>query len=225
MVAAELTVCRCGLVPYRQALEWMRLLQQQRARGEVCDTLLVLQHPAVVTLGMSGGREDVLLPDELLVEQGIQCVETERGGRATLHAPGQMVAYPVMRLGEGDLHEYLWKIEAALLQALSGWGIAAQRSEAHPGMWVRGRKIAALGLAVREGVAYHGAALNVCNDLSLYRWIHPCGLDAGQVTSMQVELGEAVALQAVEEAFIQAFCEVFERKAIVRVEPVALPLS
>jgi lipoate-protein ligase B len=218
MVAGLVEVHRAGLVPYPLALEWMRCCRLARRDGASGDCLLLMQHPPVITLGMSGGQEDVLITPESLAQQGIVCVETERGGRATLHAPGQLVAYPVMWLGDGDLHDYLWKLEEALLQTLAGWHIPAERNDAHPGLWVRGRKIAALGLAVRQGVAFHGAALNVNTDLMLYRFINPCGLSASQVTSMQSELGEMVAFEQVEEAFIEAFCEIFDRQAIVRTD-------
>lgn len=224
MVTQTLEVIRAGLVPYRLGLAWMRSRRLARRDGAVDDCLLLMQHPPVITLGMSGGREDVLLAEQALAQRGIECVETERGGRATLHAPGQLLAYPVMWLGESDLHAYLWKLEEALLQTLAGWGIAAERSETHPGVWVQGRKIAALGLAVRDGVVFHGAALNVNTDLALYRYINPCGLSAGQVTSMQAELGVRLVFEQVEAAFIEAFCRVFERRAVARAEPVAQAL-
>lgn len=215
MVAAALHVLRCGILPYRQALDWMRVLQNRRREGLTGDTLLLLQHPPVITLGLSGGEEDVLLSPERRESLGVECVATERGGRATLHAPGQLVAYPILLLGEADLHEYLWKLEEVVLQVIAGWGLAGRRDEQQPGVWVGERKIAALGLALREGVAFHGLALNINNDLSLYRWIQPCGMDASRVTSLQAELGASVPLEAAAERLVESLCRVFHYRALV----------
>lgn len=216
MVTPVQVVYRCGLVPYRRALESMRALWLARRDERIGDVLLLLEHPPVITLGMSGGLEDLRLPVEALERQGIECIETERGGRATLHSPGQLVVYPVHKLENGDLHRYLWQLEETVLWTLAGWGIAGERLDGKPGVWVRRRKIAALGLAVRAEVVYHGLALNVNNDLSYYEWIHPCGFHSGLVTSMQVEAGIPVSMESVIDRFLDAYSGVFGCRLVSR---------
>jgi lipoate-protein ligase B len=206
-------VRRLGLVPYRRGLE----LQEQaaralRERADAHEVLFVLQHPPVITLGRSASREDVLVDDVALKLRGIELVQTERGGQATVHAPGQIVVYPILhllrrRLGPARLVELL---EAAMIDTCRTFGVTAARLPPHPGVWVaaRGgrpaRKIGAIGLRISSGVSLHGIALNVSNELSLYATIVPCGLQEFGVTSLREELGRAVDLDAVEDALAWA---------------------
>ncbi|MBN1770798.1 MAG: lipoyl(octanoyl) transferase LipB [Deltaproteobacteria bacterium] len=202
-----------GLVPYRRGLE----LQEQAARGlrerpQAHEMLFVLQHPPVITLGRHAGREDVLVDDATLVRRGIDVVRTERGGQATVHAPGQVVVYPILhllrrRLGPARLVELL---EAAMIDTCRTFGVAAARLPPHPGVWVAARdgrparKLGAIGLRISSGVSMHGIALNVNNDLSLYSAIVPCGLQELGTTSLREELGRDVDLGAVEHALAWA---------------------
>lgn len=206
-------VRRLGLVPYRKGLE----LQEQAARAlreqaDAREVLLVLQHPPVVTLGRSAERDDVLVDDATLARQGIDLVRTERGGQATVHAPGQVVVYPILhllrrRLGPARLVELL---EAAMIDTCRTFGVTAARLPPHPGVWVAARdgrppsKIGAIGLRISSGVSQHGIALNANNDLSLFRTIVPCGLQDLGVTSLREELGRPVDLVAVEDALAWA---------------------
>ncbi|MFQ6058966.1 MAG: lipoyl synthase, partial [Anaerolineae bacterium] len=135
--------------------------------------------------------------------------QTERGGRATYHGPGQLVAYPILKLPDGDLHGYLWRLEQVAIHLLAAYGIRAQRLERHPGVWVNGDKIAAVGVAVRDGVTTHGLALNVDPPLEHFSLIVPCGLADKGITSMRRELGREVPFAAVEEGFVSAFARVF----------------
>lgn len=210
---AGIQVRRPGLVPYRKALE----LQEQAARAlrerpEAHEVLFVLQHPPVITLGRSASREDVLVDDRTLARRGIELVQTERGGQATVHAPGQVVVYPILhllrrRLGPARLVELL---EAAMIDTCRTFGVTAARLSPHPGVWVAARdgrparKVGAIGLRISSGVSLHGIALNVSNDLSLYSTIVPCGLQELGVTSLCEELGHAVELEAVENALAWA---------------------
>jgi lipoate-protein ligase B len=209
MVTQSLSIYHCGLIPYRQAAAWMRTLWRSRRDEETTDLLLLIQHPTVITLGMSGGHEDILLPPEILANRGIECISSERGGRATLHSPGQLVAYPIRKLNNDDLFSYVWNLEEVVVKLLTGWGISGYRIDGYPGIWTNEQKIAAVGLAIREGVVYHGLSLNVANDLSLFQYINPCGFQPSKVTTMQAELGFSIRMSAVENQFVQEFSRVF----------------
>jgi lipoyl(octanoyl) transferase len=204
---------RLGIVPYGRSLELQeRAAKAVRTRNGERELLLVLQHPAVITLGRSASREDVLLDDATLRRRGIGLVQTDRGGNATLHSPGQIVLYPILdltrrRIGPARLVELL---EEAMLETCRAFGVLAARLPPHPGVWIaaqRGepaRKIGAIGLRISGGVSTHGIALNVANDLSLFASLVPCGLAGFGVTSLEAELGRAVDFAAVEDALIWA---------------------
>jgi lipoate-protein ligase B len=211
MVASRLDVLHLGLVEYSAALEFMEGRRAARARDEVPDTLLLLEHPPVITFGANGGQSDLLCAAELYSELGIDLVRTNRGGRATFHGPGQLVVYPVIKLADLDLHGFLWRLEEAAVRLLAKWEIHAGRNDQHPGVWVGKRKIAAIGLAVRDGVTSHGMALNVNVDLSYFQLINPCGIRGCETTSMQVELGEPLPMAQIEERFLSHFAGALER--------------
>jgi lipoate-protein ligase B len=212
----EVLVHRPGLVPYLEALAW----QQQRAEtvraGEAIETLVVLQHPPVYTLGMRGGTQHLLVAPEHLESRGASVVPTDRGGDITFHGPGQLVAYPILdvrrrRLGPAS---YVRMLEATLIETLARFNIEAGRVVGRPGVWAAGAKVAALGVRVRGGVSTHGVALNVSTDLEWFDLIVPCGIADAGVTSMGRLLGAPPPHEAAEDAFIEAFNRVFE----VRIE-------
>jgi len=210
---------RMGQVAYRQALRLMQRLANARRRDEIGDVLLLVEHPPVVTLGCGGGTEDLRIPSDGLQRLGIEVVQTERGGRATYHGPGQLVAYPILKLPDDDLHNYLWRLEQVALDLLEEWGIPAERVERHPGVWIGRDKIAAVGVAVQERVTTHGLALNVDPDLAHFRLIVPCGIADRGVTSMRAVLDRPVALDAVERGLVSAFGRVFGRPVTSRRTP------
>ncbi len=215
----QVQLIRLGRVPYRWALRLMRRIALARRRAEIGDTLLLVEHPPVITLGLAGGYEDVLAPPELLRAHGIEVVATDRGGRATYHGPGQLVAYPILELPSGDLHGYLHSLEQVVLEVLAEWGIGGRRIARYPGVWVGKEKIAAIGVAVEDGVTTHGVALNIDPDVSHFRLIVPCGLAKRGITSLRAVLGREVSLPAVEDAFVRAFAHVFGRPVGPRAEP------
>jgi len=208
-----------GRVPYRHALRLMQRMADARRRGEMGDTLLLVEHPPVITMGCAGGSEDLRASSGYLRQLGIQVIQTERGGRMTYHGLGQLVAYPILKLPNDDLHDYLWRLEQVALNVLAEWGIAAERAERHPGVWVGRDKIVAVGVAVQDRVTTHGLALNVDLDLTHFQLIVPCGLVNRGVTSMRAVLNHPVAMEAVERSFVAAFSRVFEREVAPRRAP------
>ena len=209
---ATLEVTRFGLVEYARALDLQAGLVRRRAAGEIPDQLLLLEHPHVVTLGSSAHRDHVLASDAQLRERGIELFEAGRGGDVTYHGPGQLVGYPILRLGpeRRDLHRYLRDLEEVLIRALAAFGVPAARTEGLTGVWTGGRKIAAIGIRVSSGwVTSHGFALNVEPDLDYFANIVPCGIRGREVTSLAECTGGPVPMAAVEDAVVSAFAEVF----------------
>ena len=181
-----LEVVEAGNVPYAEGLEWQRRLADERITGHLDrDLLLLLEHPPVVTLGRGSHPEHVLQP------AGIDVVEVERGGDVTYHGPGQLVGYPIIDLRnyKQDLHWYLRTLEQTLIEALGFLGIPAETNKGFTGVWTRGRKIASIGIHVKQWVTWHGFALNVTTDLSDFDRIVPCGIQGVEMTSVEKELG------------------------------------
>ena len=190
MTRRSIEVIRAGVVPYAEALAWQRALAQARLEGRLPqDVLLLLEHPPVLTLGRTA-RETHLLRSE-----GIDVFAVERGGDVTYHGPGQLVGYPILDLAgyRKDLHWYLRTLEQALIDALAELGVAGARNPGHTGVWVRReegvRKIASLGVHVKQWVTWHGFALNVTTDLAQFDRIVACGIPEVVMTSVEREGG------------------------------------
>jgi lipoate-protein ligase B len=206
-----------GLRPYGEALELQRSLCRARVAGTLDhDVLLLVEHPAVVTLGRATRDSSLPIAPELLRSRGFEVYEVERGGDVTLHAPGQLVGYPVLDLADyrKDLHWYLRQIEEVLIQGLAAVGVAAERRPGLTGVWTGERKIASIGIHVKQWVTLHGFALNVTTDLSLFDVIVPCGIPDVRMTSVAAETGAAgdpAALwRSTRGAVETAFAGVFE---------------
>ena len=205
-------VARPGRTEYARALSLQADLVRRRAAGDIPDQLLLLEHPHVVTLGSSARRDHVLATDAQLRARGIELFEAGRGGDVTYHGPGQLVGYPILRLGPGrrDLHRYLRDLEEVLIRTLATFGVEAGRAEGLTGVWTGGRKIAAIGIRVSSGwVTSHGFALNVEPDLGYFASIVPCGIHDREVTSLAACTGKSVPMESVEDAVVSAFAEVF----------------
>jgi lipoyl(octanoyl) transferase len=183
-----LEVVQAGCVPYAEALTWQRALAEARiARRLPHDVLLLLEHPPVVTMGRTARAAHLLRPD------GVEVFEVERGGDVTFHGPGQLVGYPIvdLRLYRQDLHWYLRTLEQALIEALATLGLPAERRPGYTGVWMPSgrRKIASLGVHVKQWVTWHGFALNVTTDLAHFDRIVPCGIVGVEMTSVERERG------------------------------------
>lgn len=202
-----------GVVEYGRALELQRNLAAERSRDEVGDTLILLEHPHVITLGRKTSPEN-------LQPQGVPVFTVERGGDATYHGPGQLVGYPVIKLRDHDVRRHVRNIERALVSAVRRFGVESTLVDGHPGVWVEGKKLASIGVAVRDWVTYHGFALNVNTDLSYFGLIRPCGLDPDTMTSMERLLGARLEMGAVKttvaEEFSSAFGEDFRQQIVSR---------
>jgi lipoate-protein ligase B len=204
-----------GRVPYRRALEFQRRAADLRARGESPDVLYYLEHDPVITVGRAGHLENLRAGAPELLRAGIEVVPVERGGDVTYHGPGQLIGYPVILLdalpGGRDLHRYLRGLEQALLVTLADFGLPAGRRPPYTGVWVGDRKVAAIGVAVRRWVAFHGFALNIDPDLTHFDLIHPCGIRHLGVASMASLLGSTPSRDAVMRRLTRALSDVWNR--------------
>jgi len=197
---SALVIRDCGHAEYRQVLALQQELQEQRRAGQIPDTVLIVEHPAVITLGARKSANRLLVGSEELAGRGIDVVEIRRGGGATAHNPGQLVFYPILHLQELrlDVNQYVRTLEAIGIELLAGLGVTATRHRGFPGLWVGERKIASIGVRVSRFVTCHGMAINIQNDLSLFDCMVPCGLDGVQMTSAEKETGRASEMERIK---------------------------
>jgi len=209
----RVAVRRLGRIGYVEALDLQKTLVEQRKRGEIADTLLLLEHPDVITLGVKTRNDlsHVLETPEALAAKGVGLFETGRGGDVTYHGPGQLVGYPIFDLKPDrcDVHRYVRDLEDVLIRAVAEFGIQAGRIAGLTGIWVGQDKLAAIGVRISRWVTSHGFALNVTTDLSRFGLIVPCGIADKGVTSMQRLLGRPIPMAEVEDAVTRASGTVF----------------
>jgi lipoyl(octanoyl) transferase len=195
-----------GLSDYQTVWDLQKILVQKRLSGEIPDTLLVGEHPPVITLGRSSHAENLLNPS-------IPVLSIERGGDVTYHGPGQLIAYPIRHLPQGqrDLHQCLRDLEEVIILTLKEFGITGERNPGWTGVWTiepqSGQllKLASIGVSVKKWVTYHGLALNVCNDLAPFSQMNPCGLPSTVMSSMQAVSGQSVTVEAVKQCMVAQF--------------------
>lgn len=216
-VARVFDVRRLGRVGYGEALELQARLVEERRRGEIGDTFLLLEHPPVITLGVKtrGKPANIVASPETLAAEGVSVFETGRGGDITYHGPGQLVGYPILDLRPDrcDVHRYVRDIEEALILAIREFGIEGRRIADRTGVWVgpegREEKIAAIGVRISRWITSHGFALNVSTNLRHFQLIVPCGIADRGVTSIDRVLGRSVKMADVERAVVKGFDAVF----------------
>jgi len=212
-------VLHLGLVPYETALQLQKTLSQLRKAGRIGNTLLLLEHPPVITLGRNAAVANVLASPEFLAQRGVELFEIDRGGDVTFHGPGQLVAYPIFDLRSFDPKvgavEFVRRLEEVLIRTCGDFGIGTQQMKGLTGVWTYAlpqkpeAKVAAIGVHISRGVTTHGFALNVNNDLEYFSLIVPCGLAGRPVTSMEKELQKSVSVEAVATTASRNFGRVF----------------
>jgi lipoate-protein ligase B len=205
-------------VGYEEAYERQQKLVEKCLESEGRDNFLMLvEHPPVITVGRSGEVSDVLADNERLRERGVDVVETNRGGKATFHGPGQLVVYPIIDLRSRgrDLHRYLRDLEDWLVSLLAEYDIQAEGKSSHTGVWVDGDKIASIGIAVRRWISYHGVALNVINDMTFFNLIVPCGLPDIRMISMEYLVDRELGLSIVADRAADRFADTFDFEDVV----------
>lgn len=219
-----LRVTDLGRRAYRPVFELQERLVAERSRNEIPDTLLLVEHEPVYTLGRNAQENNVVASSEDLTRLGIEVVHTTRGGDVTYHGPGQLVGYPILDLG-GRARQIAWyvgNLEEVLIRAVADYGLAGTRDRKNRGVWIGNEKIAALGVRIAGRVTMHGFALNVCANLEHYRGIVPCGIRGKGVTSLD-RFVPGVTMDDAKEKVVARFAEVFEY-GNVRHEPVSEPL-
>lgn len=231
MKTVVLHLLQLGRIPYAEGLRLMREVVDARKAGRVGDTLLLMEHPPVLTLGRNSVRANILATDELLARRGVEIHEINRGGDVTYHGPGQLVGYPIFDL-RGDLPgkkgphlgpvDFVRLMEEALIQTCKDFGVPAQRVPKRTGVWTLGggsiaeKKIAAIGVHVSQAVTSHGFALNVTTDLREFDWIVPCGITDRGVTSLELEAPEdtPVSLAKASGSAARNFGRLFQRQVL-----------
>jgi lipoyl(octanoyl) transferase len=206
----ELWVCQLPAVEYRAALQIQSDLRELRQRDEVPDVLLLLEHPPVYTRGRRSEPGELPMGEGWYRSQGIDIVDSDRGGRLTYHGPGQLVGYPIMRIV--DVIGYLRTMETAMIGALAEESIEAEVIEGLTGVWTGGAKIASIGVHVSRGVTTHGFAINVQNDLQPFEWVVPCGIEGVRMTSISKITARHDPLPCFRKRMAYRFAESFERR-------------
>jgi lipoyl(octanoyl) transferase len=228
-VAEDLWACHLGRVEYREATALQERLRTARLEDAIPDVLLLLEHPAVYTLGRRSGDADLPMGEDWYLSQGIDVVRTNRGGKLTYHGPGQLVGYAIMRTD--DVLAFVRTMERAVIAALADEGLEVRaRTDEGPdftGAWVGERKIASIGVHVARGVTTHGFAVNVENDLQPFEWVVPCGLAQVRMTSVTAEAGERRTLDCFRRRAAYRFAQAHGRRQRLvsphRLEPRRVP--
>lgn len=207
--STELSVHRLGLIEYNKADALQRETQQQRIDEKIPDTLFLLEHPSVITLGTRGTMNDILVNSDILKAKKVQVVKTDRGGQNTIHTPGQLVGYILVHLYRKHraLRQFIYDLEQSLIDTIKAFDIHAFHDDEHTGVWTEKGKIAAIGISINQGVTRHGFALNVNTALDIFDIIVPCGISNGSLSSMEKELGHTILMHDVETMFIKIFSE------------------
>jgi len=204
--------CRLGTVDYAEMHRLQKGLQRKRIAGEIGDTVLLLEHPPVLTMGRSAKKQHVLAPRDVLEARGIAVHEVGRGGDVTYHGPGQLVAYPIIDLkpDRKDVRKYVSSLEETMIRSCADFDLTARRVQGLNGAWIGERKVGAVGVRISRWVTMHGLALNVNSDLTHFELIVPCGIQDKGVTSLSAELGRRVSVTDVIEPLAQHFAELYD---------------
>jgi lipoyl(octanoyl) transferase len=204
---ADLWVANLGRLPYAEGVEVQDRIRSARQDGALPDALVLLEHDPVYTKGRRTAASDLPMGEDWYRTQGIEVAETTRGGRVTYHGPGQLVGYPIMKIG--DVIAFVRTMESAVIAALADEGVEARVREGLTGIWVGDRKIGSIGVHVSRGVTMHGFAVNVDCDLQPFEWIVPCGIEGVRMTSLLAETGRTGAMRCFRKRMAWRFAEAF----------------
>ncbi|MBC8481633.1 MAG: lipoyl(octanoyl) transferase LipB, partial [Planctomycetes bacterium] len=193
---------------------------RQRKDGEIVNTVLIVEHPPVITLGANKPKNKLLKTDSQLKDAQIDTVQIRRGGGATAHNPGQLVFYPIMDLHQLGLAitDYVRELESIGIELLSRLGVTSDRKKGYPGLWVGEDKIASIGVRVSRFITHHGMAINICNDLEIFDNMIPCGIDGVVMTSVEKQIGSKIPLQNAKQILIKVLTQHFSNEDIVEYE-------
>ncbi|MBN1796506.1 MAG: lipoyl(octanoyl) transferase LipB [Sedimentisphaerales bacterium] len=207
----RLEIIDCGLADYAEILQKQYQLRDKRLAGEIFDTILIVEHKAVITIGARKTANKLLLTKDQFAEKGIELVEIRRGGGVTAHNPGQLVFYPILNIKERRIgvSEYVRELEQIGIELLEKLDIKAKRKKGYPGLWVNERKIASIGVRVSKGITHHGMAVNINNDLGIFDYIVPCGLKGIEMTSVLKETGKKNSMEKVKNTLCEILQEHF----------------
>lgn len=204
----DVVLLRWGATDYRDAIRWQAERAAAAADGCAPESVLLLEHAPVYTMGRRGGRAHLLRPQ---AELGAELIDSDRGGDITFHGPGQLVVYPILRLRERGLSagRYVRLLEQAMIETAAAFGVDAERRRGQPGCWTRGRKLGCVGVRIARGVSTHGLALNVDTDLSWFEAVTPCGIEGAEMTSLSRESGRPLSLDQAAAAMTNALADLF----------------
>jgi lipoyl(octanoyl) transferase len=207
----DLTVIDCRVAEFDEVLLQQNTLHEQRQAGKIPDTVLIVEHTPVITLGARQSANRLLTDPDELARQGIHCVQIRRGGGTTAHNPGQLVFYPILDLHARGLGigEYIRTLEDIGIELLSQLNVDTERKKGFPGLWVGPRKIASIGVRVSRQISYHGMAVNIQNDLQIFAHFVPCGLDGVEMTSVLKETGQESSMSQVKQALTELLRKYF----------------
>lgn len=212
----NLDIVKLGIVDYGAAHQLQERLVQEHIQCSRSNSLLLLQHNPVITIGRSGSRDNILATKSALETAGIEVYEIERGGDVTYHGPGQLTGYPIINLRHfrKDVHWYVRQLEETIIKVLAEYSIVGERMKGYTGVWVGNEKVAAIGVAIRRWITYHGFALNIHPDMSHFQMIRPCGITDKGVTSLEKLLGYRVDMDGVVDKTASAFARVLDVDSI-----------
>jgi lipoyl(octanoyl) transferase len=213
-----LTYCDLGLIDYKEAWDLQKEILDLRYKKKITDILFLLEHPHTYTLGKTADKKNLIGTEEFLSSNKISVYDIDRGGDITYHGPGQIVGYPIIDLNEWekDTHKFLRALEEVLIRTCARFGIKAGRNPGYTGVWIAGRKIAAIGIKISRWITMHGFAFNVNTNLDLFKGIIPCGISDKEVTSLQKELNHEPDLLSVKSIILENFFEIFGYTKITR---------
>ena len=203
-----------GTIDYNDALMLQYELVKKRRLDRIPDSVMIVEHPCVFTIGRSGSRKNLLVGEDELARRNIKIVDVDRGGDITFHSPGQLVIYPIVDLRKRtkDLHKYLRDLEDVAMNFLQGYGVKGRRDPDNTGVWVLDRKIASIGVAAKDWVTYHGLSINVNNDTNFFSMINPCGIKGLKMTSLKEVLNKEVPVSGAKRLLLDEFGRIFKLK-------------